>query len=77
MDAITMPRSGAAIPSPLQTSGELRARAARLRDIARDFPGYLASDRIIELAAELEAKANDLEPSKLDTADPWRGSESV
>jgi hypothetical protein len=51
-----MPRSAPTESPGLPTAAELRRRAQRLRQIAREFPRDTA-EKLLELAAELDARA--------------------
>ena len=54
-----MPRSGGTMPPALQAV-ELRERARRIRQVAREFPKD-TSDKLLGLAAELDARAASIE----------------
>jgi hypothetical protein len=62
-----MPRSGdQVLPSP-STPAELRARAVRYRELAKQHTGDVVADRLMEFAAELDERAAAMEkPAKPD-----------
>jgi hypothetical protein len=65
-----MPRSGTKLPPAIQTAADLRRRAARLYEIAREFPTDGTAEKLRALAAELEARAQSAErPVKRDVPD--------
>ena len=65
-----MPRSGDQIPTLPETAHELRARAARYRELAKQYYADQVVDRMLELAAELEERAAAIEKTvKPDGAD--------
>ena len=54
-----MPRSGRTMPPDIQAA-DLRQRAQRVRQMAREFPRD-TSDRLLEFAVELENRAESIE----------------
>ena len=56
-----MPRDKGIQPGVVKTPDELRAQTARMREIAQQYRGDPGAERILEIAAELDARAAALE----------------
>jgi len=67
---LVMPQNEGEMPEPPPSAAELRARAARYRELARQYYAADVVDRMLELAAELEERATAMEnAAKSDGAD--------